>query len=363
MLRHRARRRETERQPGGGRDGFTLIEVLITIGIISILAALIVPAVMQTRSAARRTYCVNNARNLGVAMAAAADVAGRYPASGYYTVRHGAAVPSHNWVVALLPYLDRADIHNQWNFDAPLSDPGNAALAALHLRVLACPDDITLGNAGDLSYVVNGGFGATTVWAGVADCPTDSIGIPLDLNGNGVVCPGGGRPDGTPDDKELYLATGVFFLESFKVPGTVRHHAPSGIIDGLSQTIFIAENARAGFDPVYPQVNWASADAARNSFFLPAGICNDNVCAPGNVDYRRANRGERAINRGLSRAEGEAPWPNSFHPGGVYVVFGDGRVTFLSQDVDGRVYAALVSPRGTRIRGPLAQQVLSDGDY
>jgi prepilin-type N-terminal cleavage/methylation domain-containing protein len=283
------------------RRGFTLVELIIVISIIAILAALMLPAVMQARAAARRATCLNNARNLGVAMVQIAVAHGRYPASGYYTVHNGQGVPSHNWVVDLLPYLGRQDIFDRWNFDGPLADTANRALASLHLAVLACPEDISVFGAGDLSYAVHGGFGATTVWAGVADCPTDAVGLPMDLNGNGVVCPGDEAADGTPSDKDLYFATGMFFLESYKVPGTRRHHTPNDVTDGLTQTIFITDSARAGYDPKFPQINWAAADATRNSVFLGLGICQGNRCAPGMVDYRRANLGDRAINAGLAQ--------------------------------------------------------------
>ena len=345
------------------RAAFTLIELLVVISLIAVLMALLLPAVASARSAARRAQCQNNLRNLGIAMHNSATARQRFPAAGCYTLRNGASTPSHNWVVDLVGYLDRPDIFNAWDFSRTLLDPPNDALARLRLQVLVCPTDISAMGGGDLSYVVNGGFGATTLVKGVADCPCGTDGQPVDLNGNGIVCPADERLDGQPSDKEMYFATGMFFLESVGVPGTVRHHTLDDVTDGLSQTILIGENARAGVDPFAPNVTWAAPDVARNSFFIPSGVCKNAICSPGNVDYSLANRGVGAINSGLETAEGEAPWPNSFHPGGVHFLFGDGHVKFVSQQIDGGVYASLLSPQGSRVRGALAQRIVSDNDY
>jgi len=55
-------------------------------------------------------------------------------------------------------------------------------------------------------------------------------------------------------------------------------------------------------------------------------------------------------------------WPSSYHSGGVNVVYADGHVAFLSEGIEGSVYASLVSPCGSRIKGPLAQVTIS-GEY
>lgn len=353
------------------RGAFTLIELLVTISIISLLAALTLPAVMQARQAAARTLCQNNLRNLSVAMIAAADSAGRLPASGHFgRDPNGGFTQNHSWVVTLLAWLERQDLHDRWNLDLPIDAPANAALAKTHLKVLVCPSDISAIGQGDLSYVVNGGFGWTQVYhqanafSGIADCPMSFGKVPLDLNGNGIVCPENPAEDGAPSDKLLFKQTALFFPENWKVPGgTERFHRLPEISDGLSQTIMLAENARAGYDPFAENTNWASPHPQRNSFFVSFAVCAQGRCAPGLVDYARANQPPESINGSLDAAEGEAPWPSSFHSGGVHVAFADGHVKFISQGIAGGVYAALVSPQGARISGPLAQQTLSDTDY
>ncbi|MCR4412772.1 MAG: DUF1559 domain-containing protein [Thermoguttaceae bacterium] len=352
-------------------SAFTLVELLVVLAVIGVLMSLLLPAVMQARGSARRTLCQNNLHNLGLAMLAEAGVKRRFPASGNYSL--DGARRYHSWVVDLLPGLERNDLASQWKFDRPYDDPANAALARITVPVLVCPDDETAIGPGGLSYAVNGGFGWTT-GRPVYDCPSafhvsaNPPLAPIDLNGNGVACPSDPNQDGRPGDKNLFFWTGLFFLENWpKGLGTVRHHSLDSISDGSSNTLMLAESVRAGYDPL-TGATWASPEPQRNSFFISAYVCEGLRCAPGNVDYRRANAGEppyhlEAINAARSQAEGEAPWASSFHVGGVHVVFADGRIHFLSDGIEGAVYAGLMSPQGSRIRGPLAQPVTGIDSY
>lgn len=347
-----------------GRAGWTLIEVLVAFSIIAVLVALGLPAIGKARSAARRGECQSHLRDLALAMTAEGDQSRRLPASGNYGFdASGNFAHFHSWVVPLMAGLDQATIAKQWQWNMPSVDPANQALAQTRLKVLTCPEDDTSLGRGDLSYVANGGFGWTVVLGGVPDCPVSPTSQPLDLNGNGIACPANVTTDGSPGDKLLYLQTGVFFLESWQIPGTTRHHRLDSISDGLSQTIFLSENIRAGADPTLPEQTWASPLANRNSFFLSlSNICPGASCAPGTVDYSRTNQGLGAINSGRNEAEGEAPWPNSQHSGGVHFAFGDGRVVFANERIDGRVYASLVSPQGSLIQGELRQQLVSSDE-
>jgi len=346
----------------GARGAFTLIELMVVISIIALLMALLLPAVMSARASSQRLQCQNHLRNLGLAMANSAQSAGRFPASGNIGTNGSGLYRS--WAVDLLAWLDRHDLHDVWDFNQPFNVPPNDAWAKMHLAVFACPSDITVMGGGDLSYAVNAGFGWTALFGGVHDCPVSSAGTPFDLNGNGIACPANVTLDGKPGDKDIFFQTGMFFVENWNSPGgVVRHHTLDDVPDGLSQTILLAECVRVGYDPLIPDGDWANPIPYRNSFVLSPAVCLTQTCSTGNVDYRRANQGPQAINAGLTQPEGQAPWPSSFHPGGVYICFGDGHVKFMSDSISGEVYAALVSPQGLRIRGPLAQHILSDNEY
>ena len=348
------------------RRAFTIVELLVCLSIIALLLALIMPAIMKARSAARQLDCQSRFKNLALAMQGFAGEHQRFPAAALF----GATGDLQgNWVVQLLPYLDQTNVSQKWDPKRPASDPVNRQAARVSLPVLACPSDISAEpGQPNLSYVVNGGIG----WTEPIDCP---VGLhvsnaaafqPLDLNGNGVTCAPVGVDDGKPTDRDLFLMLGVFFVENWPIGvGTVRHHRIEDVSDGTSQTLCMMENVRAGYDPASGDT-WSSANPRRIAFYLSSYICKNGSCSPGNVDYSRGNDHtqdpyrQESINSSLQQAEGEAPWPSSYHTGGVNAVFCDGHIKFVSDLVDGRVYARLVSPQGGSIEGPLAQGPLSE---
>ena len=352
------------------RVAFTLVELLVVITILGMLMALLLPAVMSARAAGRRAQCMNNLHNVSLAMLSEVAAKRRFPASGNFSL--DGSKHHHSWVVPLLAWLERADIFAKWKWELSHNDPANAQLTSIGIPVLVCPDDFTaVPGQGNLSYVVNGGFGWTTRTPAL-DCPvsfhvmTSPILAPMDFNGDGSACSGG---PGDSSDKRLFYQTGLFFLENWPIGTyTVRHHSLDSILDGASNTIMLSENVRAGYDPANG-TSWASPYPRNISFFLSSYVCENRSCAAGKVDYRRANDCTQdpyrleAINSSRDQAEGEAPWPSSFHTGGVYVAFADGHLKLLRAQVDGAVYAALISPQGMLVHGPLAQVLLSSDSY
>lgn len=354
------------------RAGFSLIELLVVIGILGLLMALLMPAVQQSREVARKAQCLSQMRQVGMALVQHEERQKRFPALGYWSAT-GPEV-FHSWVVEILPGIDQAALHKKWNFDQPHDDVANSNngnLARTPLPILVCPSDSTaVPGRGNQSFVVNAGVG----WTEPVDCPfsIDSLSgggiarVHIDLSGDGIACPG---TVGQEDDKQILKAMGVFFPENWPVgTGTVRHHSFKSISDGTSTTLLLSENVRAGFDPAFNS-SWANADVERQSFVISGYVCDSFSCSAGNVNYARANDrsalpfSRQAINAALDLPEGEAPWPSSYHSGGVNVAFCDGHAKFLSQNIAGAVYAAIVSPQGRSVGAALQQQNITGTEY
>jgi prepilin-type N-terminal cleavage/methylation domain-containing protein len=120
------------------REGFTLIELLVVIAIIAILIALLLPAVQQAREAARRTQCLNNLKQIGLAMHNYHDVNLRFPigqvavlfldsvsttgfqhadpTEGSILGVNGFGLHGTSWMLQILPFLEQTQLYNQWNF-------------------------------------------------------------------------------------------------------------------------------------------------------------------------------------------------------------------------------------------------------
>ncbi|HAH45714.1 MAG TPA: hypothetical protein DCM07_12830 [Planctomycetaceae bacterium] len=340
------------------RSGYTILELLVVTAVISIMIALALPAVQSARNSARQVQCLNNMRNVTLGILQATDSANRFPACGYFGDGTPATGGSYrSWVVATLPYIDQANLYNQWDVEVNYKNPVNAPLAKTHIPVLICPDDISeVPGQGNLTYVVSSGVGFSAQISGIHDCPVGPSSGKLDLNGNGISCNSSTEGDGTPSDRELFFQMGLFFNETWK--GEIRakrHYTMAGLTDGASNTMLISENIRTGYNPENSASNWASPNPYLTSFYI-GNPCRNGSCSEGNVDYNLANSGSSAINAGIAKPEGSAPYPNSLHKGGVNVGYCDGHVQFLSENIDGKVYAALASPQGAALSGtPLEQ--------
>jgi prepilin-type N-terminal cleavage/methylation domain-containing protein len=346
------------------RSGFTLIELLVVMGIIAVLVAIALPAVTRSRQAARATHCASNLHNLSLALMMFEESNRRLPASGNFFDANGVSAPFHSWAVSILPWVDQRPLADRWDLDRPITDPINQPLSQAYVPVYVCPSDISRSKqrTGDLSYAVNGGIGFTIRnGAGVPDCAIHPEGGPLDLNGNGVTCPVDPAADGDPSDRTYFTRMGLFFLENWKAGRTERHHDLGDVKDGLSQTFMLAENARVGFDPQSSDSGFATPDPRRCAFYI-GNPCPNGQCSAGNVNYSLCNSGAWRINSGLASPEGTSPVPNSFHEGGVFMGFADGHIVFLSENVDGSVYAALSSPQGLLLGDSPLKQVIVSGD-
>ncbi|MEN6407579.1 MAG: DUF1559 domain-containing protein [Thermoguttaceae bacterium] len=136
------------------RRGFTLIELLVVITIIGILIGLLIPAVQAAREAGRRAQCLNNLRQIGLALHSYHSARECLPQGNIYqsagqcpgidTEPQGSsyATQSANWAIALLPHLEQEALFNTYDFNHPSETDANKAFRETSLAVYVCPSDI-----------------------------------------------------------------------------------------------------------------------------------------------------------------------------------------------------------------------------
>ena len=304
--------------------GFTLIELLVVIAIIAVLIALLLPAVQAAREAARRSQCINNLMQIGIAAKSYENAFESLPSGVVNPTGPIVDAPRgyhFNWAVQLLPYLDARPVYRRFDFNADLYAPPNGTARAVLLNVLLCPSaslPSRMASVGPNPSI--GGEPALTHYAG---CYNDSE-TPIDVKNNGV-----------------------FFLNS-----RVRYE---DIEDGSSNTIFFGEKASED-----TELGWASGTRStlRNTG-TPINTKSKTTRLPdGSVTTEEDDAGA-APGPGATAKVGGTPVEKpktplvggfgSKHPGGANYGFGDGSVRFLKSSISPKVYSLL----GNRSDGEL----------
>ena len=353
---------------------FTLVELLVVIAIIGVLVALLLPAIQAAREAARRTQCINNLKNTGLAMLNHHDTLGTFPTGGMswgtrieQSLVNGKPAGTKRmglgWGYQILPYLEQGAMKNILTqqqlrdttvpmFSCPsrggvrrtADGAGNTTVQTDYAGVLPCthvklqepPVNLTSLTLAALTYskVVTGIFYQEPEQMGQYGNP-----LPPD-NGvyDGVIVRSAWRSTGFDERTQTNLgeyATGV--------PDPVEI---AQITDGTSNTMMVGEK--------YVRVDFHSISTPSDDQGFTEGWDPDVMrcpCVPPLNDSQ--------VNDEFTGQIGEAPgmrnkWEivvmGSSHPGGLNVVFADGGVHTINYDVDVFLFNAL----GTRSGGEAA---------
>jgi prepilin-type N-terminal cleavage/methylation domain-containing protein/prepilin-type processing-associated H-X9-DG protein len=341
---------------------FTLVELLVVISIIGVLVALLLPAVQKARDAARRTQCNDNLHNIGIAVHNFHDQKGFLPSStrpvAAPTVRTGS-------FVFLLPFIDRQDLWDTYDLTKNWSDTANVAnVTGKRVTVYECPasasNRLFLDRDPNLGVAAPWGTNAANTVA-VGDYGA-SLGLDTRLPAVAATAvPHYPNTAATSTDPPLRLQASDSITSTATDPtnGFFPKNAQisfKDVTDGLSNTVAVFESGGRPFvyrkntlvdtNPISHSLNgggWCRAA----SDILFAGSNATGSLVPG-VFFNRTNgddTGGHSYPDAIYGTEGTSQ-PFGFHAGGQNVLFGDGSVKFVSDQVDFGVISAAVTRNG-----------------
>ena len=345
--------------------GFTLLELLIVIAIISLIVSIMIPAVQSARESSRRVECQNNLRQFGIAFANHEAARKHFPA-GLRVWVNGPLIDLdrcefafHGFMPDLLPYLEQQQVADQYNVRKMYAAPENAAAASTVLPVTLCPSAVhgslihedefrpgELIQSGITHLELEHGSslpGLQSIIQHIDNKYSGSSKLALsDYAGVAIVSPQLTQAIGASNDTHHpFGLNGMFpfpvydaetllaFQRSLLQPkeATLQHPMQTNaVIDGLSNTIMLVETAGR------PQF-WDRGRLSDVTAGEPAGWANP----------RSLLLYEGAADCAVNCSNHEAIY--SFHGDIAYVLFVDGHVQALSASgTDARVLVALLTP-------------------
>jgi prepilin-type N-terminal cleavage/methylation domain-containing protein len=293
---------------GAHRQGaFTLVELLVVIAIIGVLIALLLPAVQAARESGRRSQCMNNLKQIGLASLNYEQSKKVLPPGA---IREGGGGRRGGSVfVHILPMLEQQSLFQAFNFKSNNVDDtrvpgGNQRADSITIAVFICPsDERELNYDGRVAHNYAASRGPTEVWFNPNSvCNYEWIDLAM-----------------APIDDP------IVFAGPFTRVGTQERL--DAITDGLSNTIFFGEVRPACSE--HARNGWVASNNGNGycTTLIPINedTCDDNALDP----CHRPDNWNTEV--GFKSA----------HPNGAYFVLGDGSVHFIGQGVDHVAYQLL----------------------
>jgi prepilin-type processing-associated H-X9-DG protein len=229
-----------------------LIELLVVISIIGVLMGMLLPAVQNAREAARRIQCVNNLKQVGLALANYESALQVFPPSFLGNPRavgsaYGVTYPDENintvpgfaWGTMILPYMEQSPLYASFNTNLPCWAPDNTTGATTKVAVFLCPS----------SRGPNDGFALHKYTNGQAGAPNDGGEFSPQIkfsHSHYVANAGVNQPWGrsTPYSYDFDVSEPIPGAPPCDINGPFyrnSHTKIAGVSDGLSNTVFIGE--------------------------------------------------------------------------------------------------------------------------
>jgi len=330
---------QSRRCRGVGRVGFTLIELLVVIAIIGVLFALLLPAVQKVREAANRMKCVNNLKQLSLAMHGYHDSYQKFPKNTWGGSDAGWNVwETFSCNVKLLPYVEQQNLYLQFdwpNKKGAFGTYANGAAAPMQqtLQIFLCPSaqlypapDKNVWNGPGSNYAWCSGSGVYTAWDANA---TNSTGMVNDVIERRIA-------DATDGLSNTILASEIlsgrspaaptltFPYDMFYTGADGDYNVANMQFPTLAELTTIGNKAKGSGSGLKNNGSLWAWYAHAQSLFTTSATPNwqfptsGGACCPG---------GAHDWGRGIIP-------PRSQHPGGVNAAMGDGSVRFITNSID-----------------------------
>lgn len=325
--------------------GFTLVELLVVIAVIGVLLALLLPAVQAARESARRSQCLNNLKQIGLATL-------NYEQS-HKTLPPGRLLPiAWGQHTRILPFLEETAVHNIVDLEQAVAQ-NDARLQ--HVKVFICPTDSEDRLANSPTEDEQHGWGRNSYRANAG-------------SETGQMTGSGPPRNQTENNNGLFLTNKVIKLARI-TDGTshtalfsemIRGDGDDFVIEEPGDFFRISEGARTG-DQVYDacmkldtstynkkkfQFSRAGRNWTRGTYVASR---YNHVMPPNGRSCSRSDGGGAL--GAVVNENGGAVTASSRHPGGVNLVRADGSADFITDDVDHALWRAMGSRDGGEVVG------------